>query len=104
VPEQLTVRVEAGRSPAAETDLVVNIIEHDRLTGQGPLLGPLVATQKPEITNNRQFRRIVVSVCPGSCTDIRRSLRFNLPGIPRSGFFILFFRIVCMSLPIFIGG
>jgi hypothetical protein len=38
VPEQLTVRVEAGRSPAAETDLVVNIIKHDRLTGQGPLL------------------------------------------------------------------
>ena len=38
VPEQLTVRVEAGRSLAAETDLVVNIIKHDRLTGQGPLL------------------------------------------------------------------
>ena len=51
-------------------------------------IDPLVATQKPGITNNRQFRRIVVSVCPGSCTDIRRSLRFNLPGIPRSGFFV----------------
>ena len=66
-------------------------------------IGPMVATQQPGITNNRQFRRIVVSVCPGSCTDIRRSLRFNLPirvsgyqgirvsgyqGIPHSGFFI----------------
>ena len=43
VPEQLTVRAEAGRSPAwspaAETDMVVNIIKHDRLTGQqGPLV------------------------------------------------------------------
>jgi len=28
VPEQLTVRVEAARSPAAETDLVINIIKH----------------------------------------------------------------------------
>ena len=26
VPEQLTVRVEVGRSPAAETDLAINII------------------------------------------------------------------------------
>jgi hypothetical protein len=42
-------------------------------------IDPLVATQKPGITNNRQFRRIVVSVCPGSCTDIRRGgLWFNL--------------------------
>ena len=62
----------------------------------GTEMDPLVATQKPGITNNRQFRRIVVSVCPGSCTDIRRSLRFNLLGIPRSDFFIfqnsLYFR------------
>ena len=38
LPEQLMVRVEAGWSHAAETDLAVNIIKHDRLMGQGPLL------------------------------------------------------------------
>jgi hypothetical protein len=37
VSKQLTVRVEAGRSSAAETDLVINIIKHDQLTRQGPM-------------------------------------------------------------------
>ena len=29
--------------------------------------------------------RSVIAACPGSCTDILRSLRFNLPGIPICG-------------------
>jgi hypothetical protein len=62
VPEQLTVRVEAGRSPAAETDLVINIIKHviisvapACITASRGLAAGIAPTSRDALYNGREL-------------------------------------------------